>query len=191
MKKPWQLFLLALSGMMGGCMPPVSANDQQNVYDLSFTTLMGEEPMPLSAYEGKVVLVVNTASKCGFTPQFKGLQELYDKYKGQGLVILGVPSNDFGGQEPGTDEQISQFCKLNYGVTFPMASKQVVTGDKAHPFYKRAYAVFGFGSAPKWNFYKYLVSRDGKLVEYFSSKAAPDSEALVKAIEQELSKEPT
>src|SRR5580698_6933489 len=123
----------------------------KTAYDFSFETLDGK-PMPLSQYKGKVLLVVNTASKCGFTPQYKGLEALYNKYKDRGLVIIGVPSNDFGGQEPGNATEIKNFCQLNYGVTFPMTSKQVVSGDDANSFYKWVYSVLGFGSAPKWNF---------------------------------------
>src|SRR5262249_54993644 len=134
---------------------------EKTAYDFSFETLAGD-PMPLSQYRGKALLIVNTASKCGFTPQYKGLQALYDKYKGRGLVVIGVPSNDFGAQEPGSAAEIKSFCELNYGVTFPMTSKYAVTGNSAHAFYKWAYEALGFGAAPKWNFHKYLASRDGK-----------------------------
>ena len=124
-----------------------------------------------------MLLVVNTASKCGFTPQYKGLEALYKKYKDRGLVIIGVPSNDFGQQEPGTPQEIKHFCELNYGVTFPMTSKQVVSGKDAHPFYQWAHEVLGFNSAPKWNFHKYLIDISGKPVDYFASTTTPDSEA--------------
>ncbi|NBX03635.1 MAG: glutathione peroxidase [Alphaproteobacteria bacterium] len=168
-------------------MPHAQAKESdKTAYDFSFTALMGEEPMPLSAYRGKVLLVVNTASKCGFTGQYEGLEKLYKKYKDKGLVIIGVPSNDFGAQEPGSAEEIVQFCKLNYGVTFPMTSKQVVSGDGAHPFYAWANDVLGFGSAPKWNFHKILISRDGKAVDYFNSTTSPESESLTAAIEKLL-----
>ena len=120
----------------------------KTAYDFSFETL-GGEPMPLSQYKGKVLLIVNTASHCGFTPQYEGLEKLYQKYKDRGLVVIGVPSNDFGAQEPGSATEIQQFCKLNYGVTFPLTSKQVVSGDGAHPFYLWAHEVLGFGSAPQ------------------------------------------
>ena len=157
-----------------------------SAYDYSFTTLIGEKPLPLSQFKGKVILIVNTASQCGFTKQYSGLQKLYDDYHDKGLVILGVPSNDFGGQEPGSSDEIAQFCKLNYGVTFPMAAKQVVSGDAAHPFYLWARETLGFGTAPKWNFHKYLVARDGALIDHFNSTTAPDSERLIKAIEAAL-----
>src|SRR5688572_22228472 len=112
-----------------------TAADSQTAYDFSFETLDGQ-PLPLANFKGKPMLIVNTASKCGFTGQYKGLQALYDKYKDKGLVVIGVPSNDFGQQEPGSASEIKKFCELNYGVTFPMTSKQVVSGDNAHPFYQ-------------------------------------------------------
>ena len=155
----------------------------QSAYDFTFSPLTGDAPLALADFKGKVILVVNTASKCGFTPQYDGLEKLYEKYKDRGLVIVGVPSDDFGGQEPGTNDEIAHFCKLNYGVTFPMAAKVDVVGDGAHPFYKWARDVLGVIAIPKWNFHKYLIGRDGKLVDYFHSTTAPDSARLVKAIE--------
>ncbi|TAL60567.1 MAG: glutathione peroxidase [Legionella sp.] len=157
-----------------------------NAYDFSFNTAVGHKPLPLSSFRGKVILVVNTASKCGFTPQYAGLEELYKKYKEQGLVIIGVPSNDFGQQEPGTEQEIANFCQINYGVSFPITAKEVVSGPNAHPFYKWAYQELGFGSAPKWNFHKYLINRNGDLVTYFYSTTSPTAGRLVKAIEKEL-----
>ncbi len=154
---------------------------QKTAYDFDFTTLMGEMPMPLSLYKGKVLLVVNTASQCGYTPQYKGLQALFDAYKDKGLIIVGVPSNDFGGQEPGSAEEIKKFCELNYGVTFPMASKQVVSGAGAHPFY--AWSSAALGSAPKWNFHKILIDKNGKPISAFPSSVTPDSDVLKSAIE--------
>lgn len=169
--------------------PSIAETPSQNVYNFSFLTLMGEEPMPLSNYSGKVLLIVNTASKCGFTGQYEGLEKLYATYKDKGLVVIGVPSNDFGAQEPGSSKEIANFCKLNYGVSFPMTSKEVVSGSNAHPFYKYARETLGFGTAPKWNFHKYLVNRKGSLVDYFNSTTSPDSTRLVNAIESELAKE--
>lgn len=153
----------------------------------TFDALMSEDPIALSDYDGKVLLVVNTASKCGFTGQYEGLEALYQQYKEQGLVIIGVPSNDFGAQEPGTHEDIAEFCKLNFGVSFPMTAKYAVTGDNAHPFYRWARDVKGFSGAPKWNFHKYLVGRDGKLIDYFHSTTSPDASSLVNAVEEALS----
>lgn len=155
-------------------------------YDYSFKTLVGQHNLPLEQYKGKVVLVVNTASKCGFTPQYAGLEKLYERYKEQGLVVLGVPANDFGHQEPGTEAEVAQFCQLNYGVSFPMAAKEVVSGKEAHPFYVWAKKKLGFGTAPKWNFHKYLINRQGKLVDYFYSITSPDAKRLIRAIEKAL-----
>jgi len=187
MKKFLQLVIFAASGVMGAFMGHAQAKESdKTAYDFTFTTLIGEKPMALSQYKGKVLLIVNTASECGFTPQYKALQALYDKYKDKGLVVIGVPSNDFGEQEPGSAQEIKKFCDLNYGITFPMMSKQDVIGDKAHPFYKWAYEVLGFGSAPKWNFHKYLIDGNGKLVDYFGSSTKPDSGAITSAIEKLL-----
>lgn len=157
-----------------------------NAYDYSFYTLRGHEPLPLSSFQGKVLIVVNTASKCGFTPQYARLEKLYEQYKDRGLVILGVPSNDFGGQEPGTEQEISNFCQVNYGVSFPMAAKEVVSGKNAHPFYLWARKELGFGTAPKWNFHKYLINRKGKLIDYFYSTTSPDAGKVIKMIEKAL-----
>lgn len=160
---------------------------QKTAYDFAFKTLIGEKPLSLSEFQGRVILIVNTASKCGFTKQYEGLENIYKKYQAEGLVIIGVPSNDFGAQEPGSSEEISNFCKLNYGVSFPMAAKEVVSGENAHPFYVWTKSELGFGTAPKWNFHKYLINRKGALIDYFHSNTAPDSEKIIKAIEKALS----
>ncbi|KTD05083.1 glutathione peroxidase [Fluoribacter gormanii] len=157
-----------------------------SAYDYSFHTLRGHEPLPLSSFKGKVLIVVNTASKCGFTPQYASLEKLYETYKDRGLVILGVPANDFGGQEPGTEQEIASFCQVNYGVTFPMAAKEVVSGKNAHPFYLWARQKLGFGTAPKWNFHKYLINRHGELIDYFYSTTSPEAGRLIKAVEHAL-----
>jgi glutathione peroxidase len=176
--------------LLSGCIPHNAPKpSDKTAYDFNFEGLNGEK-MPLSHYKGKVLLVVNTASKCGFTAQYKDLEELYNKYKDKGFVVIGVPSNDFGQQEPGTASEIHNFCQLNYGVTFPMTSKQVVTGEDAHPFYQWAYSVLGWGSAPKWNFHKYLIDRNGHLVDYYVSTTKPDDPGLVSKIEELLSKKP-
>lgn len=155
-------------------------------YNYSFRKLMGGEALPLAQFKGSVLLIVNTASHCGFTPQYEGLEKLYNNYKGRGLVIIGVPSNDFGKQEPGTSDEIASFCKTSYGVTFPLAHKEAVSGSEAHPFYLWARNTLGFGTAPKWNFHKYLVNRKGQLVDYFNSNTKPDSDKITKAIEKLL-----
>mgnify|MGYP001059418356 CR=1 FL=1 len=152
--------------------------------------LAGDETVNLcEAYRGKVLLVVNTASKCAFTGQYEGLEELYDTYKAQGLEVLGFPSNDFGNQEPGTEEQIKDFCRLTYSVQFPMFEKTSVKRGKADPMFEVLAQESG-GTYPKWNFYKYLIGRDGKVVRAYSSMTAPKSGKLVKALEAELAKEP-
>ena len=154
-------------------------------YSLKTTTLTGQ-PAPLAQYAGKVTLVVNVASQCGLTPQYAGLQKLYDEMKGRGLEVLGFPSNDFGAQEPGSPEEIATFCEKNYGVTFPMFSK-VVT--KAGGDQSPVYTFLGrSGSLPSWNFGKYLIGKDGQIVGFFSSKLAPDAKELRDAIEGALAK---
>jgi glutathione peroxidase len=136
--------------------------------------------------QGEVVLVVNTASKCGFTPQYEGLQAIYSEYHAQGFEVVGVPSNDFGGQEPGTAEEIQEFCELNFGVTFPMTAKNAVTGAQRHPFYQWAEAQLGQSAVPGWNFHKLLIGRDGHLIAAFPSDVEPTSEQLRAAITQAL-----
>jgi glutathione peroxidase len=136
------------------------------------------------AYADKVILVVNTASQCAFTSQYKGLEALYQKHRDKGLVILGFPSNDFGGQEPGKEESIQNFCRVNYGVEFPMFTKIKVKGDEAHPFYKAL--TEAAGRAPKWNFHKYLIGRDGKLIDNYLSWTGPGSRGLQRDIEEAL-----
>ncbi len=159
----------------------------ENLHDFTLTGIDGK-PMPLAQYKGGVVLVVNTASECGFTPQYEGLEALWQKHKDKGLVIVGVPSNDFGGQEPGRADEIVKFCKLNYGVTFPLADKTVVKGKDAHPLYVWAGEQAGMLGTPKWNFHKYLFDRDGKFVDWFSTQTLPESPKIGKAIEAALAK---
>lgn len=174
----------ALGFVLIQLLPTVHAGEAVgSAYDYRFKTLVGEKPLPLSAFKGKVLLIVNTASKCGFTNQYAGLEKLYSTYKDRGFVVIGVPSNDFGGQEPGSNEEIADFCKSTYGVTFPMTSKEEVSGKGAHPFYLWAQKVLGADAVPKWNFHKYLVDKRGKLVRYFSSETEPNADEVVKAIE--------
>ena len=156
-------------------------------WDFTFKSIDGTA-MPLSDFRGKVLLVVNTASFCGFTKQYKALQALHAKYEAQGFAVVGVPSNDFGDQEPNSTGEIKKFCEGIYGVTFPLTDKYVVSGDNAHPFYKWAREQVGWLNAPKWNFHKYLVGRDGRLVTSFFSMTEPDSERLTAAVEAELAK---
>jgi glutathione peroxidase len=140
----------------------------------------------LGDYAGKVVLVVNTASKCGFTGQYKGLETLYKARQDEGLVVIGVPSNDFGGQEPGSAEQIATFCEINYGVSFPLAAKTVVKGANAHPFYKDAVAKLGPSAQPAWNFHKVLIGKDGQPIAAFGSGVTPNAPELSRAIDAAL-----
>ena len=149
-----------------------------------FARLQDDAPQNLCQYAGKVVLVVNTASYCGFTSQYEGLEALYAKYQSKGLVVLGFPSNDFGKQEPGSSKEIADFCFNTYGVKFPMFAKSEVVGDKRNPLYAALY--HATKSAPKWNFHKYLIDRNGKVVESFWSTVAPDNSRLVGAIEKAL-----
>lgn len=164
------------------------AAQQQSAHDFSFLSITGEV-MPLSDYKGKVLLVVNTASQCGFTKQYADLQKLYEAYKDKGLVVLGVPSNDFGGQEPGSDSQIKDFCETNFDIDFPMAAKSVVKGEQAHPFYQWAAAQVTPLGRPRWNFHKYLIDTDGKLADWFSSMTNPQDEKVKAAIERLLPKQ--
>lgn len=150
----------------------------------TFPRLQDEKPQSLCQYSGKVLLVVNTASYCGFTPQYKGLEALQSKYKDRGLVVLGFPSGDFGGQEKVTNKEIAEFCANTYSVKFPMFAKSSVTGDTANPLF--AELTKASGTRPKWNFYKYLVARDGRVIDAYSSMTAPDDRDLVRDIEKAL-----
>lgn len=154
-------------------------------HDFTFQTLQGQD-FPLQSLAGRPFVIVNTASKCGFTPQYKALQELWRTHKDQGLTIIGVPSNDFGAQEPGSHAEIASFCELNYGVDFPMMAKVHVKGAAAHPFFKWAGGQGGFLAKPKWNFFKYLIGRNGQLADWFSSLTSPDSTKFKAAIEKTL-----
>ncbi len=152
-----------------------------SAHDFEFRSIEGE-PLPLKRFAGHPVLVVNTASECGYTPQYAGLQSLWRDYQKAGLVVLGVPSNDFGDQEPGSEAQIRQFCQQNYGVDFPMTSKVSVLGGSAHPFYRWIESEFGEAAAPRWNFHKYLIGPDGSLVGMWPSDVEPRTEAIEDAI---------
>jgi glutathione peroxidase len=149
---------------------------QQSIGDFDALTIDGKT-VKLSKFEGKVLLVVNTASACGFTPQFGGLEKLWERYKDQGLVVLGFPSNEFGGQDPGSNDDIASFCQLNYGVTFPMMAKIEVNGSQAHPLYrwltKEAPGFLGTQGI-KWNFTKFLVGRDGQVIKRYAPQDAPE-----------------
>ncbi|MHB1218267.1 MAG: glutathione peroxidase [Alphaproteobacteria bacterium] len=156
-----------------------------SAHEHSFTKIDGG-PLPLNAFRGKPVLVVNTASECGFTPQYKGLEALWRRFGPKGLVVLGVPSNDFGAQEPGTEAQIRDFCERNYQVSFPMTAKVKTIGGDAHPFYKWVIAELGEDAAPRWNFHKYLIDGEGNLAEAWPSKIEPGSKTVADAVYRRL-----
>ena len=153
------------------------------IYDFTMNSIDGA-PAPLSAYKGKVVLLVNVASRCGFTPQYTGLESLYEKFKDRGFVILGFPANNFGGQEPGTNDEIKTFCSTKYNVTFPIYAKSSVKGADINPLYK--YLTETKGGDVKWNFTKFLADRNGNVIARFESAVTPDSAELVSAVESAL-----
>ncbi len=156
-----------------------------DAFDFTLPALSGGS-LRLEEYKGRPMLIANTASRCGFTPQYAGLQKVWDEYRARGLVVIGVPSNDFGGQEPGGETEIAGFCQKNYGVGFPMAAKLAVSGRSAHPLFRFVGEQGGVLARPRWNFYKYLIGRDGKLLDWFSSVTRPDSRRLRAAIERAL-----
>ena len=164
-------------------MSNVSASDKV-FHDFNIESISGET-INLSDYESKVVLLVNTASKCGFTPQYSGLQKIYEKYKDDGFVVFGVPTNDFN-QEFSKDSDVKEFCEIRFGVEFPMSSIQPIRGENAHPIYKWIKSNVSVIGQPRWNFHKYLIGKDGKIINWFSSMTSPTSEGLVNQIETAL-----
>jgi glutathione peroxidase len=161
-----------------------SANKCSPALSHTFPRLQDEIPQNLCQYQGKVVMVVNTASFCGFTSQYESLEKIYARYKDRGFVILGFPSNDFGQQEPGSNKEIAEFCKNTYDVKFPMFAKSSVSGKEVNPLFKMLIAKTG--TTPKWNFYKYLIDRDGNIVDSFNSLTKPDSKSITSEIEKLL-----
>ncbi len=155
-------------------------------HDFEFVSIDGDK-LPVRAWKGKPVLVINTASFCGYTRQYEGMEALWRQYKDRGLVMLAVPSNDFGGQEPGTAAEIKTFCET-YDVSFPLSQKEAVIGGKAHPFYRWVVAELGEDAAPRWNFHKYLIDGEGLLVGAWPSRVTPQSPEIIAAIEGALSK---
>ncbi len=157
----------------------------QTAHSFEFTSIEGES-LPMKMFGGKAVLLVNTASRCGFTRQYDDLQTVWERYRDRGLVVLGVPSNDFGGQEPGSESEIKRFCRINFDVDFPMTSKVSVKGKHAHPLYRWAARQLGWSAKPRWNFHKYLISPNGQIVGWFSSPTSPTSKRVLRAIEAQL-----
>ena len=154
-------------------------------FDLSIKNIDGND-LELSKYKNKAILLVNVASNCGFTKQYDDLQKLYDEFKDKGLIVVGVPTNQFGGQEPGTEAEIKNFCETNFNITFPITSKYDVKGDKAHPIYLWAKDTYGKSSVPKWNFHKILINKDGKIADTFASFTTPMSNKILKKLEEIL-----
>ncbi|MEK9685269.1 MAG: glutathione peroxidase [Rhodospirillaceae bacterium] len=177
-----QFFVLIFICLAG---PLASAGAQNKAHEFEFISIDGKR-LSLAAFRGKAILIVNTASMCGFTGQYSGLQKLWDKYKERGLVVLGVPSNDFGNQEPGTTQEIKEFCEINYGINFPMTEKVNVRKEPRHPFYQWTASLSRTFEEPRWNFHKYLIDKDGTLVGSFGSRVSPMSRKLTSAIETQL-----
>ena len=161
-----------------------SISSDKSFHDFSIESISGED-IVLADYKEKVVLLVNTASQCGFTPQYAGLQKIYDRYKDDGFVVLGVPSDDFN-QELSNDDDVKKFCEIRYGVNFPLTSIQKIKGDTAHPLYKWISGNTSVIGQPRWNFHKYLISKEGQILNWFSSMTSPTSEGLLNQVEQAL-----
>ena len=161
------------------------ANYKDLAYNFSFKDINNQE-YSLQQHKGKVLLIVNVASQCGFTKQYADLQKLHEEYKNEGLVLIGVPSNDFGNQEPGSNSEIKSFCETNFGITFPIMGKTLVLGKDQHPFYKWVADNYGKSGIPKWNFYKILINKDGKIEEVYNSLTNPKSSKIVKKIKDIL-----
>lgn len=156
-----------------------------SAHDFTLRTISGRD-LPLKRFQGKPILLVNTASRCGFTPQYKGLQSLWERYRDRGLIVVGVPSNDFGRQEPGSEQQIKEFCEVNFGVDFTLTSKQRVTGNQAHPLYRWIADEMGQQNTPRWNFHKYLIDPNGRVVAAWPSRVRPMSVDVTGTIEKLL-----
>ena len=161
------------------------SENSKTFYDFKINSINGEE-LNLSIFNDKTILLVNVASKCGFTKQYDDLQKLYDLYKEKGLVVIGIPSNQFGGQEPGSEVEIKKFCETNFNINFPMTSKYEVKGDNAHPIYIWAKETYGKSTVPKWNFHKILINKNGKVEDTFASFTGPLSNKIIKKLEKIL-----
>ena len=181
MYKKFKIFLILLMTTLLG--NTVDANYDKLAYDFKFKDLDGSN-LNLSEFKGKVIIVINVASQCGFTNQYEDMQNIWETYQKKGVVILGVPSNDFGQQEPGSSKEIKNFCEANFGISFPMTEKVSVKGKNAHPFYNWAHKNFGKSAIPKWNFHKIIIDKNGKVAETFSSFTNPSSSKFIKALEK-------
>jgi len=180
LKKLKLIFLLLMIPFSGNA---ITANYEKLAYDFNFNDIDGSA-LKLSEFKGKVIVVVNVASQCGFTNQYEDMQQVWDKYQEKGIVIIGVPSNDFGEQEPGSNKDIKNFCEAKFGITFPMTEKVSVKGSNAHPFYIWARNNHGKSAVPKWNFHKIIINKKGKVAETFSSITSPTSKKFIKTIEK-------
>ena len=169
---------------MIGLFSKAYANYTNLVYEYKFNNIDGEE-IKLDDYKGKIIVVVNVASRCGYTPQYDGLQKLWTEYKERDLVVIGIPTNNFK-QEPASNKEIKDFCETNFGISFPMTEKIDVIGKNAHPFYKWAKKNYGIGAIPKWNFHKIIIGKNGKVADTFASFTKPTSSKFIKAIEKEI-----
>ena len=178
------IILLVMISFLGN---KVTANYEKLAYDFQFRDLDGS-PLSLSEYKGKIIVAVNVASQCGFTKQYEDMQNIWEKYQSKGIVMLGIPSNDFGKQEPGTSKEIKNFCEAKFGITFPMTEKVLVKGPEAHPFYIWAKKNHGESAVPKWNFHKIIIGKDGKVIDTFASITSPSSRRFIKALESLIEK---
>ena len=165
----------------------IAGNYNKLAYNFSFNDLDGSK-LNLSEFKNKVIIVVNVASQCGFTSQYEDMQKVWESYQNKGLIMLGVPSNDFGNQEPGNSKEIKNFCEAKFGITFPMTEKVPVKGEKAHPFYKWAKENYGKKAIPKWNFHKIIIGKNGKIDDTFSSMTNPSSKKFIEALEKSINK---
>jgi len=162
-----------------------SAKYEKLAYDFSFNDLDGSK-INLSSFKNKVIVIINVASQCGFTNQYEDMQSIWERYQKDGLIIIGIPSNDFGNQEPGSESEIKTFCEAKFGITFPMTEKVIVKGDNAHPFYQWAKDNYGKSAIPKWNFHKIIIDKNGKIADTFASITNPSSKRFIKVIEKNL-----
>ena len=163
----------------------IAGNYNKLAYNFSFNDLDGSK-LNLSEFKNKVIIVVNVASQCGFTSQYEDMQEIWDSYQKKGIIMIGVPSNDFGNQEPGSNSEIKNFCEAKFGITFPVTEKVIVKGEDAHPFYKWARENHGKAAIPKWNFHKIIIGKNGKIYDTFASITNPTSKKFVKALEKAI-----